>query len=196
VVVVTRRVSREQRSDEILGAALEEFNEMGFHGASTRSITGRLGISSGLLFHYFPSKEALFEELVRIGCRELAIDVAAASEDPVGFLHGAVEHVLGMLRERPQAAAMFMFMSYVESHPGLTPEADRLMAEHELVAASLPVFEAGRRRGVLRDAPPLALASTFWSALQGVAQEHAAHPERPLPEADWLLAIVTRGEPS
>lgn len=43
-------------------AARAEFAERGLAGARVDSIAKRAGLSKQLLYHYFPSKEALFEE--------------------------------------------------------------------------------------------------------------------------------------
>lgn len=49
--------SRKQR---ILDASLQEFSEYGFEKASTDRICQKAGVSKGLLFHHFGSKENIF----------------------------------------------------------------------------------------------------------------------------------------
>ena len=60
----TEELSREQESidnrQRILRAAIAAFGEHGYEGASTNQICTAAGISKGLLFHYFKSKENLF----------------------------------------------------------------------------------------------------------------------------------------
>lgn len=46
--------------NRIIEAALQEFGEHGYDGASTNQICQAAGISKGLLYHYFKSKENLF----------------------------------------------------------------------------------------------------------------------------------------
>ncbi len=46
--------------NKIIEAALQEFGEHGYDGASTNQICLAAGISKGLLYHYFKSKENLF----------------------------------------------------------------------------------------------------------------------------------------
>ena len=190
--MTVREQHRAERREDLLAVALAEFNEKGFHGASTRSITSRAGISSGLLFHYFESKEALYVELVRRGFARMDVDVDGALSDPAGHLHCQAAATLDMLRDNPGAAAMFVFMTYAELHPGIDAEVDDLFATRELATATVPVIEAGQRQGLFRDGDPRALALAFWSALQGVAEAVAADPDAPLPEAAWLTAIVRK----
>lgn len=54
------RVKRE----EILEAATGLFGEVGYHSASLREISSRVGISHPGLLHHFPTKEALLEAVL------------------------------------------------------------------------------------------------------------------------------------
>jgi AcrR family transcriptional regulator len=51
----------------ILGAALQLFATRGFHGTSIRDIGGAVGLRAANLYLYYPSKEHLLAELVRLG---------------------------------------------------------------------------------------------------------------------------------
>lgn len=71
------------RRTAIWEACLTEFSEKGFDRASTNSIAERAGVSKGLVFHYFGSKERLYRELVE----QCVADVEAyvLSETPEGM---------------------------------------------------------------------------------------------------------------
>ncbi|HEX7943955.1 MAG TPA: TetR family transcriptional regulator [Phenylobacterium sp.] len=49
---------------KIMEAAREEFADRGLAGARIEAIARRAGLSKQLLYHYFPSKEALFHEIL------------------------------------------------------------------------------------------------------------------------------------
>jgi TetR/AcrR family transcriptional regulator len=53
------------KRDRIINAAIEEFASVPYEKASTNNIVKNAGISKGLLFHYFSSKQELFEALTR-----------------------------------------------------------------------------------------------------------------------------------
>ena len=53
-----------EKRDKILNAAIEEFARFPYEKASTNNIVQNAGISKGLLFHYFNSKQALYEQLI------------------------------------------------------------------------------------------------------------------------------------
>lgn len=185
---------RELARLRLLDAAIDEFVAHGFAGASTRRITKAAGVSSGLLFHHFPSKVDVYAELVRFGVREVSVGADAALAAPLDYLTTAAEEVIGLLRREPRAARMFVLMEYAQTHPGVSPEVDELLRENDLIAATVPVIEAGQRLGELRAGSPAALSLLFWAALQGVAQEAFARPGADLPEPEWILDLV-RKEP-
>lgn len=187
---MTSRQPKDERRASLLRGALVEFNERGFHGASTRSIAKAAGISSGLLFHYFPSKEAVYEELVALGCAEFESDPEQAVADPLAFLRGLADRILDLLRHTPESSAMFTFMARAERQAGVSTRSDELLARHDVTKVLVPCLEAGQRMGVIRPGDPRALALTYWSALQGLAEAVGVDPGSPLPETDWLLAIV------
>lgn len=49
---------------KIFEAAVDEFADLGFAGSSTLAIAERAGVSEGLIFKYFKSKAALFNQVV------------------------------------------------------------------------------------------------------------------------------------
>jgi AcrR family transcriptional regulator len=57
--VAPRRQQAEERREQILDSALRVFSQKGFAGASIRHIAREAGITEGLIYHYFESKEQL-----------------------------------------------------------------------------------------------------------------------------------------
>lgn len=53
---------------KIQQAALEEFSDKGFLGASLRQIVKNAGVTTGAFYGYFSSKEALFASIVEPAC--------------------------------------------------------------------------------------------------------------------------------
>ena len=60
-----RRRRKEARPAELLDAAFELFVERGFAATRIDDIAARAGVSKGTVYLYFPSKQAVFEALVR-----------------------------------------------------------------------------------------------------------------------------------
>jgi AcrR family transcriptional regulator len=75
-----RRASADDAStrERILDVALQAFAELGFDGASTRTIATRADVNQGLIPYYFGTKEALWREAVGRAFARLDKGVGAA----------------------------------------------------------------------------------------------------------------------
>src|SRR6476660_3940160 len=62
------RMTSDLRRQLILGAAKRCFARNGFAGTTTKSVAAAAAISEGLLFKHFPSKAALYAEILAEEC--------------------------------------------------------------------------------------------------------------------------------
>ncbi|MCC7076080.1 MAG: TetR/AcrR family transcriptional regulator [Acidimicrobiia bacterium] len=76
-----------ERREELRGIAVHHFAEKGFEGTSLEDVAAEAGVTKGLLYHYFGSKEALFLEGIESFPIETVIEaIPAVVEEgtPVG----------------------------------------------------------------------------------------------------------------
>ncbi len=87
-LVGTKGVPRAEREQQIVAAAVDEFAESGYAGASMVVIARRAGISKPLVYQYFGSKDGLYLTclhdvagalLERLEVAELSVDNTVAS---------------------------------------------------------------------------------------------------------------------
>ena len=64
------RLTGQERREAIIKAARKVFAEKGFRGATTRELGLAAGVSEGLIFKYFPNKEALYSAMQAACVRE------------------------------------------------------------------------------------------------------------------------------
>jgi AcrR family transcriptional regulator len=69
-----------------LSAATDEFAANGFSGARTARIAHRARINRAMLYYYFGSKDALFEQVLRLAAAEITREANWNRNDPVGSL--------------------------------------------------------------------------------------------------------------
>lgn len=180
----------EMRKWQILDIALNHFIQYGYHGTSTRKIAEEAGISSGLMFHYFPNKLALYEALVEIGCEKLTID-SGEGEAPLLFFEKQVEWFLSVATQNNFASRMFVFMGLVAINAkDVSERAVQMIKEHDVEKMSVPYIEKGQELGVIRQGAPLTLSVLFYSSIQGFAETLVVRDNLKLPEKDWFLAIL------
>lgn len=74
------RLSAGERREAVLAAAMREFADRGFHGASTEDIARAAGISQPYLFRLFGTKKGLYLAAARRGLEDTHERMAAAAE--------------------------------------------------------------------------------------------------------------------
>ncbi len=79
-VARTRAATYDAQRQLILETAAQAFAELGFPSASMNDIARRCGVSKGLLYHYYASKERLLYDLTEQYTRRLLELVAAAEQ--------------------------------------------------------------------------------------------------------------------
>lgn len=103
------RRKSESRRQAILEAAAQVFRELGFERTSMSEIRARTGGSKATLYNYFPSKEALFSE-VMFSAAEAKFKInnrflEAASDDMAAALHHFGEGMLAFMYAPDMMAA-------------------------------------------------------------------------------------------
>lgn len=85
-----RIVDHDKVRASLLERCISLFADQGFAGLTMRRLAAALGVSTGTLYHYFPSKEAVFEGVVQaVARREIEAAVGAIQlpvDDPVAVL--------------------------------------------------------------------------------------------------------------
>ncbi|MDJ0732467.1 MAG: TetR/AcrR family transcriptional regulator [Nostocaceae cyanobacterium] len=75
-------VDREQYRQELLWKCFDLFAQKGYSAIAMREIAKGIGVSTGTLYHYFPSKEALFLQLVEEQTQEDILIFLAEAGSP------------------------------------------------------------------------------------------------------------------
>lgn len=179
------RLTNEARREAIVAAARACFARHGFAGTTTRSVAAAAGISEALLFKHFPSKSALYAEILREACeadpelqRLQALEPSTATL--VRAVHDMVRHFLEAVVERPDEEEIQRIKLLVSSHLE-DGEFARLL--HAKVGAIIePIFTASLQRAIADgDASPLPgpRMNLFWFAHQLIQMIALSYIPRP-----------------
>jgi TetR/AcrR family transcriptional regulator, transcriptional repressor of aconitase len=95
----TLRMTSDLRRELILSAAKRCFARHGFAGTTTRSVAAAASISEALLFKHFPTKSALYAEILAEECEadpalHKLLGLAPSTETLVVLVRGMVGHFL------------------------------------------------------------------------------------------------------
>ena len=173
--MAVKRMDAADRRTAIVEIATPLFARRGFAGTTTKEIAEAAGVSEALLFRHFPTKAALYEEILQIGCQgdpDLAqLEALQPSTATLVFMtHAMFRHlVLGEFGDRPtiQTRQRLNLQSLVEDG-----EYARILMSH-VAKRIMPVFTASiaaaRAAG---DMPANGIdpANAFWFAQHVAAQ--------------------------
>lgn len=188
----TRAEQKEKRRQEILEAGLEVFIRKGYAATQVRDIAQQAGMSTGLLFHYFESKEKLYEALIELGLSGPRSVMEFDQSDPLGFFEAVVRSLFGYLRENPFVAKMFVLMNQAHISEATPSAAKEHLAKIDNYTSTIPLIIAGQQNGTIREGDPAALSLAYWTAIAGIAEAMAVMPDAPCPEGDWIVDILRR----
>ena len=181
-----RNEQREARYWEILSVALDLFITKGYSGTKVADIATAVGMSTGLLFHYFRSKESLYEELIKLGISSSTNTFPKENDDPLRYLEETAKQIFTSLEEQPFAAKMFVLMGQAY-YSGVSSYADELkLMEVDMYTSTVALMKKGQERGVIREGDPYALSIAYWSSIQGICEQMAVLPDAPCPTGKWI----------
>jgi AcrR family transcriptional regulator len=180
----------------LLDGAEAAFARQGFHGASVDEIARQAGTTTGALYSNFAGKEdlflALFEERIATDVDDYSQIVAAGAtfEEQA---HGAADHWMRILRERPAYFPLLIeFWAYAVRVPQLRDRLADRFAALRTASAGL-ILEGAERLGISSDAESGQLLGMVINALgNGLALEKLADPDA-VPDAlfgDVLVLIL------
>lgn len=192
--MATRQEQKEQRRQQILMAALALFVKKGYQDTKISDIAAAADMSTGLLFHYFPSKEALYETLVRMGLEGTKAPQKLEPSDPLAYFGDFLDMLFRYAAEQPWIFQMFVLMAQARRSDATPPRIRAIAMEVDQMAQSAEIIRMGQQSGVFRQGDPLALSAAFWCSVQGIMEQLAADPAMPLPRTEWLLDMIRNKE--
>ncbi len=158
----------------IISAALAEFLEKGFANATMEAVARRADVAKGTPYRYFPTKEALFEGVVRQEIAGALVEVNAANRAPgekVGaFLRRTMLPAMRVVESQGRGAIARLVLTEGVRFPALVEIYRREMFDplldelRELVKAARDEGELASEAPVRR--PELLIAPIWYGIIQ------------------------------
>ncbi|MGV3538800.1 MAG: TetR/AcrR family transcriptional regulator [Rufibacter sp.] len=169
-----RVIQRETSVQTILEAAMELFAENGYDGTSIRQIAVKAGISLGLLYNYFSSKEELLKTIL-LKARK---DIATSLDKPEGLspFDNIEHHVRSTFQLIQQNPTFWRLHHSLRMQPGIMKALGPEVAhESQKIITMLTnnLAAAGSHS-------PSAEAALMIATLDGIAQHYLMAPHYPL----------------
>jgi AcrR family transcriptional regulator len=173
---------RDERREQIMSAALNLFAVKGLAATRISDISKASGISQGLIYHYFSSKEDLFTRLIgeameRMNGAALELEnMTASAREKIIF---ATDALLKGFEEKSSSVQYFYLITQTaltESFPEGAREVVRLR-NHIKFDVMRRIFGEGQKEGTVRKSDPGQMATLFFSSLNGLALNKAINGE-------------------
>lgn len=187
-----REKQKEKRREDILVASLDLFIRKGYSATKISDIAERVGMSTGLMFHYFKSKEKLYEELVKYGISGPIKTMAPTDKEPLEFFEDAAKQIFQFIKTEPNFAKMFVLMRQVYYNEAAPQSVKDMLQGFDIYKPTAMLIQKGQTDGTIREGHPYALGMAYWCAIQGLAEQIAMNPDCPCPESDWIVDIIRR----
>lgn len=185
-----REQQKEKRRQEILEAGLDLFIRKGYSATKIKDIADQVGMSVGLLFHYFETKEKLYEELVKLGISGPMSMMTNTDVEPLEFFQVCAEQIFKYIQEEPFGAKMFVLMSQVYYSEGAPQSIQDMMRDFDVFTPTTEIMKKGQENGTIREGDSYALSIAYWCAIQGIAEMIALNPNTPCPKGEWIIDMI------
>jgi AcrR family transcriptional regulator len=189
---------RDERREQILQAALKVFGHKGYASAKISDIAVTAGLSHGLVYHYFKSKDQIFTELVKTALEGSTGTFKTAFETP-----GSPWERLRMMTEMIVPAAYQDIGPYYFNIMFQAMISDAVPQEvRDLIIKNAPYYDylvplimEGQKAGEIDDENPMQLATAYLSVIQGLAIMllQTGDPAS-IPSSDIILRLLRKSD--
>lgn len=166
-------MSKPEKRNEIIRAALELIAEYGFHGSPMSMIADRAGVAAGTIYRYFESKDVLISELYR-ELEERIYLILLEGYKPDEPVRGRFLHIgTALLKYFITNPLEFRYLEQFHNSPfGVAHRRDKIMGINEGGDVFYKLFNEGVSQQVMKDLPIVALFALAFGPLLSLARDH------------------------
>ncbi len=186
---MTRKEQKEERKKAILMTALNLFVKRGYHETKISDIAEAVPMSTGLMFHYFESKEELLLELVKMGAAYTGVVSKLDDIPPQIFFTEFLRKLFEYSAKEPWVFNMFVLMGQAR-RAGMPEEARKLALSMSTVDQTAVIIKKGQEAGIFREGDAHLLSICFWASVQGIMEEMALNDKMKAPDPEWIVAML------
>ncbi len=183
------------RRVQILAAASDLFERRGYAAVSLGEIAAAVGVTKAALYHHFPSKEALYAEVMRQTLRLIGDAIRQTVRAPGSTVEKIQRLTEVAVLYVDREADLDAMMRDAAEHLPPTERGELGAAHRGLIAALGELMRDGIAAGELAECDPDLLAHAYWSLLTGFtgrAGSDAGYQGRP-ETAAAVVAIFLGG---
>ena len=186
------RVTKEERKDGIISAALKLFSERGFYITTIPDIAEKVGMSVGNFYNYFKSKDILAKELVLYISEYIGSQIREINERDITTeekIYEIVSMYFNMADEKPEMIEYFLRV-YLSNREVFGEGCEGMICVSPFVTEMMMFFNDGVANGDLRDQDFFSAFGLFMGYLGGMV---FLFGEKILPEPlEWYKESISQ----
>lgn len=192
--------AREMRREQIRIEALRQFALKGLVATRIQDIAKGVGMAQGLLYHYYPSKEAIYIDLVNDALDKtveasLALNsMEAPARKKIDIALCELFHTVETSERFAQTCCLIAQMENILSQGEEKESIEQKRNEPYRIVAD--IIRQGQAEGGLTAGDPNELSLLFWSAINGLAIHRVSHAyKEPMPDYRlFRVLFITQSE--
>jgi len=185
--------NKEKRREQIMKAGIKVFSRRGFIGTQMSMVAQEAGISHGLLYNYFKSKDDLFITLVESAMEQSRLTMEYAYQLP-----GTPFEKIRMLTKTILSegdSSFFLLIHQARTSEGVPEQAQQLIRQYSIssyVDQLLPLIAEGQQLGEIIDRNPRELITCYLTVISGLMLLSSREDGNfEMPNIDILLRIIS-----
>jgi TetR/AcrR family transcriptional regulator of autoinduction and epiphytic fitness len=184
----------DQRREQIKRAALKVFANQGLAGTKMSMIAKEAGISQGLSYRYFNSKEELFNVIVEEALEEAQTAIKNLQHLPGTPIEQIRLFTKNMLDESHKH--FFLLLQQVQTSNEVTLKTKQIIEQYspqDTIHLLVPIFIKGQKLGEFCEGDPYKLLYLYFSVITGLMLQGIHSSEHNwLEEIDNLMKILKK----
>ena len=186
--------ARETRMEQIRMEALRQFAMNGLSSTRIQDIANGVGMAQGLLYHYYPSKESIYIDLVK-DALDKTVEASLALQDRNISAQEKIEIALRELFHTIETSERFAqtccLIAQMEKTVRLGEEKDLIEQKRkEPYRIVADMIRQGQSEGSLVKGCADELSLLFWSTVNGLAIYRVSHAYAgPMPDYRLFMAM-------
>ena len=185
---------KDERREQILCAALKVFALRGFAATKISDIAKAAGLSHGLVYHYFDSKEEVFYTLVRQALQvsgDSLLMVDAMPIAPIEKVRQTATYIMNGIAAGQETSYYFLIVMHASVMEG--PGRDRYIAGSDAaIHTMVKILSEGQQAEQVREGDTMGMSIMFFSAIMGLAVHNLTMPGFSMPDPELLVNMVKK----
>jgi AcrR family transcriptional regulator len=167
-------MSKPDKRDEIIRAAMELLTEQGFHGAPMAQIAERAGVAAGTIYRYFENRDVLIMEIYTELEKKILPYTENGYDSDAPFRVRFVHLTSSLLRYFIDHPLVFRYVEQFHNSPyGTAHRRETILGDGDNGCNNFKVlFEQGLKQQVIKDLPIVILFALTFGPLATSARDH------------------------